>query len=134
MKLFHRLLCVSILLCVAAVPLLAQDKTANRYVKITVPFVNVYQFLDPKSTVLKQAKQGEKYPLVSIGTSWYQIQVDANIGWVEQRSAELVDHSSTLFDTAQLVIFFAVAIGFVGTIIAVIIIISRQRELEAEEV
>ena len=36
----------------------------NNYVEIKKPFANIYEYLDPKSNILKQAKKGDFFELV----------------------------------------------------------------------
>jgi hypothetical protein len=64
---------------------------AGQYVEVTEDYASVYEFLDPKSKILDQAKKGDRYELVYPGTSWYQIKVAQKVGWLERRSGKIVD-------------------------------------------
>jgi hypothetical protein len=105
-----------------------------KFVKITVPFAKVYQYLDPTSMVVKQAKQGEYYRFVSEGTSWYQIKVDENVvGWLEKTQGELVTREENSIGQIPISLIVIMIIGFIVTIGAVGYFISRQQAAESEQ-
>ena len=58
---------------------------ASKYVEIKSPFANIYEYLDPKSTIIQQAKKGDHYELVYEGTSWYQVKTREKVGWLEKK-------------------------------------------------
>jgi hypothetical protein len=90
------------------------------YVQITKPFANIYEYLDPQSTIIKQAHKGEYFELVSSGTSWYQVKVKDKVGWLEMRAGNVVDAPKKLFNTIPFGVFvlsigmLIVTLGLVG--------------------
>jgi hypothetical protein len=67
----------------------------TQYVKVTKAFVNVYETLDPKSPVLKQAIKGDHLKLIYSGEKWYQVEIDTHAGWLERRAGIVVESANT---------------------------------------
>jgi hypothetical protein len=97
---------------------------ASPYVRITDPFTNVYERLDPKSTVIKLAKKGDRFDLIYAGPLWYQIKVQDQIGWVERKAGRVVEGTS-LFTTIISIMLIFVLIA--GTFYAVVSYIKKQK-------
>lgn len=77
------LLACALLLGVATTAIHAETEL---FVKVTEPFANVYEYLNPKSSIIQQAKKGEYFKLVYEGTSWYQVACKGKTGWIEKSS------------------------------------------------
>jgi uncharacterized protein YgiM (DUF1202 family) len=118
------------LIVIAAAWFYTPQAADTKWVKIKKPFVNVYKFLDPQSTILKQAKKGDYFELVYEGTSWYQVKIQDNVGWLEKRSAILVNSpNATIFSVPMetLVLFFFLLLG---TFAGVSFFIYRQKSVD----
>lgn len=100
----------------------------SQFVKISKPFANVYEFLDPKSRILTQAKKGDHFELVYAGTSWYQVKVKEKVGWLERRAGDVVG-SPTAIPVGSVIVFVIV---LVGTLAGVFFFVQRQRAAESE--
>jgi hypothetical protein len=99
---------------------------ASQYVEIKAPLANIYEYLDPKSNIIIQAKKGEHYELVYPGTSWYQVKVKDKVGWLERKAGETVSSVSTI-PIGSLVLFLVLLIGTFGV---VFVFIQKQRTAE----
>ena len=99
---------------------------AAKYVEIKNPFVNVYEFLDPKSNVLTQAKKGDHFELVYEGKAWYQIKIKDKVGWLEKKAGVVVNNPQYL----PIGTFFAFVILLLGTLVAVSMYIYKQKAVE----
>jgi hypothetical protein len=97
---------------------------AGQYVQITEPFVNVYEYLDPKSTVLKMAKKGDRLELIYAGPSWYSVKVGPKNGWVERTAGKIIDRPSLFTPIVSIVLILIV---LAGTIYGVAYYIKKQR-------
>jgi hypothetical protein len=104
----------------------ANSFAAAKYVEVTGPFVNVYEYLDPKSTVLKQAKKGDHYELVYEGKAWYQIKIKDRVGWLEKKAGIIVDNPQYL----PVGTFLAFIILLLGTLAGVSVYIYKQKAVE----
>ena len=107
----------SLLPCHAASP---------KYVEIKNPFVNIYEFLDPKSNVIKQAKKGDHYELVYEGNAWYQIKIKDKVGWLEKTAGIIVNNPQYL----PIGTFLVFVILLLGTLVAVSLYIYKQKAVE----
>jgi hypothetical protein len=98
------------------------DIKSVQQVKVTTPFANVYvSHEDPKSSIIKQAKKGEKVELRVAGESWYKVKVDGKIGYLKVRDGKIVSGSGS---TAMYVVFVLVLLC--GAI-AVVLYLMKQR-------
>ena len=97
---------------------------AAQYVKITDPFVNVYEKLDPKSNVLKMVKKGDRLDLLYPGPIWYQVKVGDNIGWVERKAGTVVEGTSVLSTVIPIALIIVL---LSGTIYGVAAYIKKQK-------
>jgi hypothetical protein len=100
---------------------------ASQYVQISDPFVNVYQYLDPKSTVLKMAKKGDRLELIYPGTSWYNVKVGNESGWVERKAGSIIDQPSILSPILSILLIIVV---LAGTIYGVAYSIKKQKTVD----
>lgn len=101
---------------------------ASQYVKISEPFVNVYEYLDPKSTVLKMAKKGDRLELIYAGTAWYQVKVRDKMGWVERKAGYVIEQADILSPILSILLVLIV-LGV--TIYGVSWYIKKQQMAEA---
>jgi hypothetical protein len=99
----------------------------GQYVQINEPFVNVYEYLDPKSTVLKMAKKGDRLELIYAGTSWYNVKIGVKSGWVEKRAGAIIDQPSIFSPIISIVL---IVIVLAGTIFGVSYYIKKQKPVE----
>ena len=99
---------------------------AEKYVEIQNSFVNVYEFLDPKSAVIKQAKKGDHYELVYEGKAWYQIKIKDKVGWLDKNAGIVVNNSQYL----PIGIFIVFIVLLLGTLSAVSVYIYKQKSVE----
>jgi hypothetical protein len=102
----------------------------NRFVKIKKSFANVYEFLDPKSKIVKQAKRGDYFELVYEGTSWYQIKYAENVGWVERRAGNVVENPSITILSIPVGTFVFFIVLLIATFIGTSLFIYRQKSAE----
>jgi hypothetical protein len=100
---------------------------ASQYVQITEPFVNVYEYLDPKSTVLKMVKKGDRLELIYAGTSWFNVKVGAKSGWVERKAGQIMD-SPNIFSPIMSIILIVLVLA--GAIFGVSLYIKKQKTVE----
>lgn len=122
-----KLFCLLIIASIFVILPRQTNATNNgKYVEIKIPFANVYEYLDPKSTVLKQAKKGDHLELVYEGTSWYQVKVREKVGWLEKKSGEVV--ASPNYNLTSTMIFILILLA--GTVGIVWYYISRQKVAE----
>lgn len=103
---------------------------ADKYVKVTSSFANVYEFLDPKSAVVQMAKKGSCYKLVYEGTSWYQVTVKGKIGWIDKREGKVVDSPNLILGALTPLNILVILILLAGTIGGVSFYIKRQQNSE----
>ncbi len=99
---------------------------AAKYVEIKEPFVNVYEFLDPKSNVITQAKRGDHFELIYEGKSWYQVKVKDKVGWLDKQAGIVVNNPQYL----PLGTFFVFLILLLGTLVGVSMYIYKQKAVE----
>jgi len=97
---------------------------AAQYVKITEPFVNIYERLDPKSNVLKMAKNGDRLELDFAGDKWYKVKIHDQTGWVERTAGKVVEGNSIV---STVVSFLLVLLIGGGTIYVVTMYIKKQK-------
>jgi hypothetical protein len=98
---------------------------AQQYVEISEPFVNVYEFLDPKSTVLSMVKKNDRLELIYAGTTWYQVKIGTKQGWVERKAGHVVDGPSFLSPAISIVL---VLIVLAGTMYGVSFYMKKQKK------
>jgi hypothetical protein len=97
---------------------------AEQSVQITEPFVNVYERLDPKSTVIKLAKRGDRFDLIYAGPLWFQVKVQDQIGWIERKAGRVVEGKG-LFSTIIPIVLICVLVA--GTFYVVSSYIKKQK-------
>lgn len=112
--------------CFLAVTAFAAKIDAAQYVKVSGSFVNVYEQLDPKSNVIKQARKGEYLELVYEGTSWFQVKVKDKIGWMEKRTGDVVDKPGSVVP----IVLAGFVVLLMATGGAVFFVISRHKTVE----
>jgi hypothetical protein len=112
------------LLLTLVMPLYAEG---GRYVKVDKSLANVYEFLDPKSNIIRVAKEGDRFEMVFEGTSWYQIKVQDKVGWLEKKSGTVVSGTSS----SSAAIWISVTILFLGMLGGVYYFINKQKVAEA---
>ncbi len=100
--------------------------SAAQFVRVEEAFAPVYKFLDPQSEIITQAKKGDHFELVYAGTSWYQVKVNNQVGWLERRAGEVVDTPRS----APLGAFAVFLVIILGTFIALFAFIQKQRTAE----
>jgi len=108
----------------------ASAKDDRKSVEIHTYFANIYEYLDPKSTVIKQARRGESYELVYAGTSWYQVRVKDRVGWLERRAGEIVDSPGARILGMPVGVFIVFVVLLLATLFGVALLIYRQMEAE----
>lgn len=99
---------------------------APRYVEIKDPFVNIYEFLDPKSNVIVQAKKGDHFELVYEGKAWYQVKIKDKVGWLDKRSGVVVNNPQYL----PVGTFLIFVVLLLGTLVGVSMYIYKQKSAE----
>jgi len=99
---------------------------AGKFVKIDNPLAQVYEYLDPKSKVLRVAKKGDHFPLVFEGTLWYQIKVQDKVGWLDRKDGSVVNDSST----SNAGTFVVITLLLLGTVGGVAFYIYKQKSSE----
>ncbi|MBN2037336.1 MAG: hypothetical protein JW768_11385 [Chitinispirillaceae bacterium] len=97
---------------------------AGQYVQITESFVNVYEYLDPKSKVIKMAAKGDRLELIYAGPSWYSVKVGSQNGWVERTAGKVIDRPSIFSPIISIILILIV---LAGTIYGVSYYIKKQR-------
>jgi hypothetical protein len=103
------------------------SQAAGEYVQITEPFVNIYQFLDPKSKVVKMAKKGDRLELIYAGTSWYNVKIGNETGWVERKAGTLQEKPDIVSPIMSIVL---IVIALAGTIYGVTYYVKKQKTVE----
>lgn len=102
----------------------------TKYVEIEKPFANIYEYLDPRSNIIKQATKGEYFELIYEGTSWYQVKIKDKVGWLEKRAGAIVDSPSFFFYSISFGTFALFLILLIGTLAGVSFFIYRQKTAE----
>ncbi len=102
-----------------------------KFIRIRKSFANVYEKLDPKSTIIDVASKGEHLELVNEGTSWIQVKVNNKIGWVEKRAGVLVPSKPITVFSLPLGTFLFILILMGGTVAAAYYFIQKQKKVEA---
>jgi hypothetical protein len=122
-----------IVVCVAACVLGVGTAAAqeSKTVEIRKPIVNIYEYLDPKSDIIKQAKQGEFYELVVAGTSWCQVKVKDRVGWVELRACRITNAPPKSFLGIPVGIFALFLVLLVLTLLGVALVVYKQMSSES---
>jgi hypothetical protein len=100
---------------------------ASEFVQISEPFVNIYEYLDPKSTVIKMAKKGDRLELIYAGPSWYNVKVGNKTGWVERKAGILTNKPSVFMPVLSILLIIAV-LGV--TIFGIVYYIKNQKPTE----
>jgi hypothetical protein len=98
---------------------------AQQYVEISEPFVNVYEFLDPKSTVLLMVKKNDRLELIYAGTTWYQVKIGSKQGWVERKAGHVVDSPSFMSPAISIILVILV---LAGTMYGVSFYLKKQKK------
>jgi hypothetical protein len=114
--------------CVGTRPVMARE---GKSVEIRKPYANIYEYLDPKSNIIRQAKQGELFELVYAGTSWFQIRVKERVGWLERRAGVIIDTPPQRFLGIPVGVFIVFIVLLVLTLLGVALVIYRQLNAEA---
>lgn len=127
MRLFGALFVMVTLTCVFSTPVHAGD---GGFVQIRRPFANIYEYLDPQSRILEQAKKNSYYELVYEGTSWYQIKVGGKVGWIEKRAGAVVDRRGVTVFSIPVGTFLLFLLLLIGTIGGASLLIYRQKTAE----
>lgn len=84
------------------------------YLKVTVPFVNIYAQLDPKSEIVRQTKKDEFFKISKLGETWAMVEVDGKQGWIEQKYGKVVKSDggvSGILVTFIIIIVIGVGVG-----------------------
>lgn len=116
-------------LCVCAFIVMSFAKLSHatqQYVKIESPLASIYEYLDPKSKIIRTAKKDDYFPLVFEGTLWYQIKVQDKVGWLEKNDGLVVNESKT----SNAGTFTIIAILVLGTAVGVGYYIYKQKTVE----
>jgi hypothetical protein len=109
-------------------PAQAQD---DKFVKITKPFANVYEYLDPKSAVVTMGKKGDHFKLVFAGDAWFQVQVNEKVGWLSSTDAEISSAPQLmLFNSISLPTLIIFILLLLGTLIGITIFINKHKTAE----
>jgi len=121
-----RFITISLSLATLLFVLFAPAKTcaAEQYVLISEPFVNVYEFLDPKSPVLCMVKKNDRLELILAGSKWFQVKVGSSQGWVERKAGHIVDGPSFV---SPLIMIIAAILLIAGTLYGVSYYIKKQK-------
>ena len=118
---------VSLVCCIILQGSFAYCHAASaKYVEIKNPFVNIYEFLDPKSNVIKQAKKGDHFELVYEGKAWYQIKIKDKVGWLEKTAGIVVNNPQYL----PIGTFLLFVVLLLGTLVGVSLYIYKQKAVE----
>lgn len=96
----------------------------SKCVEIKIPFANIYEYLDPKSAVVKQAKKGDQFELVNEGESWYQVKTGEKVGWLEKRAGRITEKQSFKISSPY---FIICSILFFGAIAGVSFYLYRTK-------
>jgi hypothetical protein len=99
---------------------------SGRYVKVENPLANIYEFLDPKSNIIRVAKKGDAFEMIFEGTSWYQIKVQDKVGWLEKKEGKVCDNPTT----SNAGTWIAITILLLGTLGGVYYYIYKQKLAE----
>jgi hypothetical protein len=127
MRLFSCTLLTAVILAVCIPPV---EAAPAQYVEVKKPFANIYKFLDPKSTIIKQAKKGDHFELVYEGTSWYQVKFREEVGWLEKRAGSVVNNPGYLFSSVSAIGFIIFLVLLAGTFGGVSFYIYKQKTAE----
>jgi hypothetical protein len=102
----------------------------SQFVEIKKPFASIYEYLDPKSTILLQATKNEHFELVYEGTSWYQVKVRNKVGWVEKSAGIVVNNPGlTVFSIPLGTLLFFMLL-LIATITGASFLIYKQKTAE----
>jgi hypothetical protein len=121
----------SALCIVAAVVRPVSAQAERKSIEIQKQFANIYEYLDPKSTIIKQARKGESYELVYAGTSWYQVRVRDRVGWLERRAGEIIDTPPARILGVPVAVFSVFIALLVLTLFGVALVVYRQMNAES---
>jgi hypothetical protein len=99
---------------------------SGQFVKVESSLANIYEFLDPKSNIIRTAKEGDRFEMIFEGTSWYQIKVQDKVGWLEKKSGSVVSGSSG----SNAGTWIAITILFLGMLGGVYYYINKQKLAE----
>ncbi|MBN1982581.1 MAG: hypothetical protein JW795_13690 [Chitinivibrionales bacterium] len=108
-------------------PINAADKG---FVEIRKPFAEIYQRLDPKSNIITRAKKSDLYELVYEGSSWYQVKVGEQIGWLEKDAGVVVNNRATTILSVPVGTFLFFILLLVATISGASFLIYKQKAVE----
>jgi len=105
------LFCLTVLITGVVFSSFAADGEKTRYVKVTKHQANIYVNKDsgPKSSIVRQGKQGEYLELRSAGDSWYRVTVDGREGYIEARNGKIVN--SKIGSVLALIMTIIVLVG-----------------------
>ncbi|MBD3393214.1 MAG: hypothetical protein GF418_13895 [Chitinivibrionales bacterium] len=127
MRVYTLLVACAAVVTVCVVSSYAAD---SRFVKIKKPFANVYEYLDPRSKIVQQAKKGDYFELVYEGTSWYQVRVADRVGWVERRAGNVVEDPGLTILSIPVGTFVLFILLLLGTFAGASLFIYRQKTAE----
>jgi hypothetical protein len=113
-----------------AVMVVSPFAAENRFVKVKKSFANIYEYLDPQSKIVRQAKKGDYFELVYEGTSWYQVKVADKVGWLERRAGNVVENQTVTILSVPVGTFLVFVILLVFTFIGTSLFIYRQKTAE----
>jgi hypothetical protein len=101
---------------------------SGQYVKVESSLANIYEFLDPRSNIIRVAKEGDRFEMIFEGTSWYQIKVQDKVGWLEKKSGSVVIGGGASSNAGT---WIAITILFLGMLGGVYYYINKQKLAEA---
>jgi hypothetical protein len=70
----------------------AEEEKRIGYLKVEESIAGVYEQLDPKSPLIRQAKKGEYLEIVYDGESWHKVKIDGKVGWIEKKAGKIVQN------------------------------------------
>lgn len=100
------------------------------YLKVTVPFVNIYAQLDPKSEIVRQTKKDEFFKISKLGETWAMIEVDGKQGWIEQKYGKVVKSDGGI--SGILVTFIIIVIAGIG--IGGYLFLNKAKQSSSEKI
>jgi len=104
-----------------------QPLHAGQFVRVESSLANIYEFLDPKSNIIRVAKEGDRFEMIFEGTSWYQIKVQDKVGWLEKKSGSVVSDGGASSNAGT---WIAITILFLGMLGGVYYYINKQKLAE----
>jgi hypothetical protein len=121
------LICCAFIISVFAKPTSAAE---TKYVKVKSSFANVYEYLDPQSKVIMQAKKGDYLEMVFEGASWYQVKIQEKVGWLEKRAGAVVGAKEMTILSMPVAMFFICVFILIATFAVTSFYIYRHKTAE----